>query len=263
MTTVLITGATDGLGRGLALQLANEGVSLIVHGRNEEKLAALTGELGALGARPQTVLADLSELAQVARLAEQIEHIDVLVNNAGIGFGLKDGRQESRDGYELRFAVNYLASFLLAEKLLPVLRAAGGTSRIVQVASAGQFPLDFDDLMLSTSYDPRRAYRQSKLAQIMHGFDLAARLPAAEITVNSLHPGSLMPTQMVLKEGVDPMDTIESGIAAIHQLVVGVEGVTGEYFHQLQPGKADPQAYDLEARATLRARTLELVGAYL
>ena len=132
--TILITGATDGLGRALAGRLAADGETLILHGRDAARLQRTAAEIQAIGAaRPTTVLADLSELAQVRRLATEVRglthRLDVLVSNAGIGSGEPDGRDRrvSADGYELRFAVNYLAGFLLTLELLPLLRetAAG------------------------------------------------------------------------------------------------------------------------------------------
>src|SRR4051794_8680225 len=186
MPTVFITGATDGLGRALALRLAADGVRLILHGRSADRLAQVAAQAGP-GA--VTVRADLADLGQVRKLAADVraatERLDVFVSNAGVGSGEPDGRERrtSADGYELRFAVNYLAGFLLTEELLPLLRGSA-PARIVYVASLGQAPLDFDDLMLEHGYSGTRAYGQSKLAQIMSGFDLASRLPADEVTVN-------------------------------------------------------------------------------
>ena len=266
MPTIAITGATDGLGRALALRLAREpGVRLVLHGRDQAKLDRVAAEAG--GAVP--VVADLAELSQVARLAEEIGEragtLDVLVNNAGIGSGEPDGRERrtSRDGYELRFAVNYLAPFLLTESLLPLLRASAG--RVVHVASLGQHPLDFGNLMLERGYSGTRAYGQSKLAQIMHCFDLAARFPAAELTATSLHPGTYMPTKIVLSEIGSTVDTLESGVEAVRRLAVdpALEGTTGEFFDRLRPARVTEQAYDEQARATLRARSLQLVEGYL
>ncbi|MDX6605204.1 MAG: hypothetical protein QOF23_1713, partial [Solirubrobacterales bacterium] len=160
----LVTGATDGLGLGVAKRLAAEGATVHVHGRSPEKLAAaaaaIVGESG--NDSVHTHLADLSSLEQVRRLAEEIEsdldRLDVLVNNAGIGSGLPDlrTRQESADGYELRFAVNYLAGFLLALRLLPLMRRSA-PARIVNVASIGQAPIDFDDPMIERGYTGKRA----------------------------------------------------------------------------------------------------------
>ena len=190
--TILITGATDGLGYALAHMVAADGATVILHGRNPEKLDQVADSVQKHSnvPRPATVLADLAELAQVRRLASDVraatDRLDVLVNNAGIGVGEPEGRTRrvSADGYELRFAVNYLATFLLTLELVPLLRASA-PARIVNVASIRQEPLDFDDLMLERNYSGVRAYEQSKLAEVMFGFELARRTPAAEITVKS------------------------------------------------------------------------------
>jgi len=269
MSTILITGATDGLGRALAGSLASDGHRLIIHGRNPERLTTVADEIasteGSPG-RPQVATADLAELAQVRRLAsdvrEQTDHLDVLVSNAGIGAGEPDGRDRrtSADGYELRFAVNYLAGFLLTLELLPLLQASA-PARVVNVASVGQHPLDFDDLMLEHGYSGTRAYGQSKLAQIISGFELADRLPADRVTVNSLHPSTFMPTKMVLQEIGRTIDSIEDGVAATSRLVTdpGLATTTGRFFDRTREALANDQAYDLEARATLWQRSLELV----
>jgi NAD(P)-dependent dehydrogenase (short-subunit alcohol dehydrogenase family) len=259
---VFITGATDGLGRALADRLAKDGHTLILHGRDAGKLADTAA---ALGTETRTVLADLSELAQVRKLAADVkgmtDRLDALVSNAGIGSGLPAGRtrQTSADGYELRFAVNYLAGFLLTLELLPLLRASK-PARIVNVASLGQHPIDFADLMIEHGYSGTRAYSQSKLAQIMSGFELAARVP--EVTVNSLHPGTYMPTKIVTSEIGHTMDTLETGVNATARLAVGadVDGVTGRFFDRTRDSRADEQAYDAAARRELWQRSLELVG---
>src|ERR671922_1135695 len=182
-TVILITGATDGLGRGVAERLAAEGATVLRHGRDPERLAATADAIRqATGnERLSTHRADLASLEEVRALADHVERstdrLHVLINNAGIGSGRPDGdtRQESRDGHELRFAVNYLAGFLLTERLLPLLRASA-PARIVNVASLGQSPIDFDDPMIEHGYSGTRAYGQSKLAQVMHAIELAERL---------------------------------------------------------------------------------------
>lgn len=267
--TVLVTGATDGLGRSLAGRLAGDGTRLILHGRDQDRLDATADALAAAGAvRPDTVLADLADLAQVRRLAADVrgltDRLDVFVSNAGIGSGEPDGRtrRTSADGYELRFAVNYLAGFLLTVELLPLLRASA-PARIVNVASLGQSPLDFDDLMLERGYDGGRAYGQSKLAQIMSGFELAGRLPAAEVTVNSLHPATYMPTKMVLSEIGRSVDTLEEGTAATLRLVTdpALADTTGRFFDRTRETRPAAQAYDAAARAELWRASLRLTGA--
>ena len=266
---ILITGATDGLGRALAGRLAADGATLILHGRDRRKLDRAADEIGGTAGtdRPRTVLADLAELAQVRRLAADVrqatDRLDVLVSNAGIGGGEPDGhdRRTSADGYELRFAVNYLAGFLLTLELLPLLRASA-PARIVNVASLGQHPLDFGDLMLERGYSGIRAYGQSKLAQIMSGFELASRIPGGEVTVNSLHPATYMPTKIVLDEVGHSIDSIDEGVDATRRLVSdpALAQVTGRFFDRARETRADPQAYDARARAELRNRSLQLTG---
>ena len=269
-TTVLVTGATDGLGRGVASELARRGATMLVHGRSAERGERLVDTLKQTTGndRIQLYVADLADLGQVARLADQVteqqDRLEALVNNAGIGSGLPEGRerQESAEGYELRFAVNYLAGYALTERLLPLLRRSA-PARIINVASLGQQKIDFDDVMLTHGYDGWRAYRQSKLAQVMYTIDLAERLPAAEVTVNSLHPATFMPTKIVT-EGQDyTVDALEYGIANVVRLLVDPDlaDVTGSFYDRDAEAKADPQAYDPAARQRLRELSKALVAA--
>ena len=259
--TILVTGATDGLGKQVALDLAAGGATVLLHGRNQQKGEATLQEIRkATGNQKLTYYnADLSSLDAVRRLSDQIQadqkRLDVLINNAGIGAGSHgDQRERSAEGYELRFAVNYLAPFLLTLRLLPLLRQSS-PARIINVASVGQQRIDFDNVMLEDGYDGLRAYRQSKLAQVMFTFDLAEALRDSGITVNSLHPASLMNTKMVLETDYfgSPMTTIEEGAQAVEYLATSpeLERVTGEFFDGMQQSRADPQAYDKEARRRL------------
>jgi NAD(P)-dependent dehydrogenase (short-subunit alcohol dehydrogenase family) len=191
-----------------------------------------------------------------------VTRLDTLVNNAGVGFGKDDARREvSQNGYELRFAVNYLAPYLLTERLISLLKVSA-PSRIVNVASVGQVPLNFDNIMLTRGYSGLTAYRQSKLAMIAWTFDLAERLAGTGITVNALHPASLMPTKMVLETGWQTMSSVEEGVKATLRLVIdpALENVTGEYFDGPTPAKANAQAYDEAVWQRLSALSQELVG---
>lgn len=262
---VLITGGTDGHGRALARRLAADGATLLIHGRDRTRGEALVEELGP--DRATFYAADFAALAGVRALADRVraEHptLDVLVNNAGIGTTLPgDGaRLESADGHELRFAVNYLSGYLLTRELLPILRAST-PSRIVNVASAGQEAIDFDDVMLERAYDPVRAYRQSKLAQIMFTFDLADELAGTGVSATCLHPATFMPTTMVLHARGSGVSTIEEGVEATARLVTEPEAsaIDGRYFNGLHEARADPQAYDPEARRRLRELSERLVA---
>jgi NAD(P)-dependent dehydrogenase (short-subunit alcohol dehydrogenase family) len=260
MSTVLVTGATDGLGRALATRLASEGTTVLAHARSEERGREALGELLDGPGDVRLVVGDLASLSAVRALADQVpERLDVLVNNAGIGFA--GARAESEDGYELLFAVNYLAGFLLAALLRDRL-AASAPARIVNVASAGQQALDFDDVMLEAGYDGVRAYCQSKLAQVMHAFDLADDLRDAGVTATALHPATYMATKMVTDAGITPASTVEQGLEATWRLVAdpALEGITGAYFNGTSEARADAQAYDLDARRRLRELSQRLVG---
>jgi NAD(P)-dependent dehydrogenase (short-subunit alcohol dehydrogenase family) len=269
MTTVLVTGATDGLGRSVATELARRGATVLVHGRSRDRGRTTVAEIRAKTGNESVefYLADLAELHQVSALADEVEdahpELGVLINNAGIGSGLPDSRsrQESRDGYELRFAVNYLAGFLLTQRLLPLLRR-NAPARVVNVASLGQHSLDFDNLMLTRDYSAARAYGQSKLAQIMYTIELAARVPAKEASVNSLHPGTYMPTKIVLEEIGRSVDTLESGTSATVRLAgdPALEGVSGKFFDGERETTANAQAYDPNARRALWELSERLVA---
>ena len=267
--TVLVTGATDGLGKAVAVELARAGATVLVHGRSPERAEAAAAEIRAASGNGllRTCAGDLASLAQVRSLAEAIlerePRLDVLVNNAGIGTAEPGGgeRVESADGYELRFAVNYLAPFLLTGLLEPLLQASA-PARVVNVASAGQAPVDFDDVMLEEGYDGSRAYSQSKLAMVAWTFDLAERLAGTGVTATVLHPGTYMPTKMVLAAGVEPLDSLESGVRATLRLIADpeLEGVTGRYYDRLEEARARTQAYDAGARRRLRELSERLVG---
>ena len=258
---ILVTGATDGLGKRVAHDLAARGATVLLHGRSREKGEVTQEEIREATGNQKLMYynADFSSLDAVRQFSEEIqadqERLDVLINNAGIGAGSRQARREtSTDGYELRLAVNYLAPFLLTHRLLPLLRQSA-PARIVNVASVGQQPIDFDNVMLEEGYDGLRAYRQSKLAQVMFTFDLAEDLKGSGITVNSLHPASLMNTNMVLESDYfgGPMSSVEKGAHAVEHLATSPEldGVTGEYFDGEHRARANPQAYDKEARRQL------------
>jgi NAD(P)-dependent dehydrogenase (short-subunit alcohol dehydrogenase family) len=265
--TVLITGSTDGVGRYVATKLSGQGAKLLIHGRDAARASALIDDIKRVGgAAPAFYQADLSSLAETRKLAERVladhDRLDVFISNAGIG-SQNEGpqRQVSRDGHELRFAVNYLAGFLLARLLLPRLKSSA-PSRIVNVASLGQHPIDFDDVMITKNYSGSRAYAQSKLSQIMFTIDLAEELKGSGVTVNSLHPATYMNTTMVRAGGITPMSTVEQGGAAILRLACGddVANRSGLFFNGMNEMKANPQAYDAEARARLKALSHKLTG---
>ncbi|WP_203884076.1 SDR family NAD(P)-dependent oxidoreductase [Planotetraspora kaengkrachanensis] len=259
MRTILITGATDGLGRHLAGRIASRGDRVIVHGRDADRVRRVREEIG--GAT-EGVLADLADLRQVDRMATEVEErfdrLDVLVNNAGIGGGVPgSGREESRDGIELRFAVNYLAGCHLARRLVPLL-VRSAPARIVNVASAGQQAIDFGDPLLTKEYGRQRAYSQSKLAQIMFTVDLAAELAGQGVSVTALHPATYMDTTMVRDSGAPILSPVSEGGDATLRLI-DEDVPSGRYFNGTREARADSQAYDAEARARLRVLSDDLI----
>jgi len=272
-TVALVTGATDGLGRALAERLAGIGMTVHIHGRSEEKLEAAAREIVAAtgNERVYTHRADLASLAEVRGLTDEIAALDalhLLVNNAGIGSGLPDSpeREESADGIELRFAVNYLAGFVLTTRLLPLLQRSA-PARIVMVASLGQAALDFDDPLLQRSlYEGRRAYAQSKLAQITFANELATRLgPDSGVTINSLHPATFMPTKIVLDERGTSVDSLERGTDATLRLATDpdLDGISGRFFDREHEARGEDQAYDPEAQRRLRELSEGLTADFL
>lgn len=260
---ILVTGSTNGLGREVALRLGDAGAQIIVHGRSRERGMEVVNQIERQGGSARFYQADFASLAEVRKFAETILHdydrLDVLINNAGIWLMRKDSRQVSADGHELHFAVNYLSHFLLTRMLLPRL-IASAPSRIVNVASIAQFPLDFDNVMLERDYSHSRAYGQSELAQIIFTFDLARELKGTGVVVSAVHPSSLMDTHMVLSRGARPRASVQDGVRAVLQLVTTPNLQSGQYFSVLNPERANDHAYDEAARQMLRKLSLQLTG---
>lgn len=261
----IVTGSTDGLGRMVATRLATEhGYRVIVHGRDQLRGDAVVESIARAGGSAWFAGADFAALAEVREFAADVDaaapRIDLLINNAGIGSGGSSGkRQESRDGYELRFAVNYLAGFLLTRLLLDKIKSSA-PARIVNVSSLGQQGIEFDDVMLTSGYSGGRAYCQSKLAQILFTFDLAAELKGSSVTANCLHPATYMDTTMVRQSGVKPWSTVEQGADAVMNLAVAPQfaSESGLFFDGLRRARPDAQAFDEKARAQLCALSLKL-----
>ncbi len=266
--TVLITGATDGLGKLVAVRAAKARANLIMHGRNQAKGERLLEEIRSITANESLHYynADFASLQQVKALSLKVkeEHpqLHVLINNAGIGGGPKGNskRELSADGFELRFAVNYLAHFLLTQNLLPLLEQSA-PARIIHVSSIGQAPIDFSDIMMEKKYDSYTAYCRSKLAQIMYGMELAEQLKQTGVTVNSLHPATLMNTNMVYDYFGHISSSVEEGADVVEYVAFSkeTEGITGAYFNQKKPANPNAQAYQAEARKKLWQISEELV----
>ena len=238
---ILVTGATSGIGRVTVDWLRERGAEVLVHGRDRAKVDALAGPGAGF-------VADLASLDEVVALSRELPELDVLVNNAGIGFGAdRTRRQISADGFELRMAVNLLAPVVLTERLTT--RGQPGRA-VVNVASIGQLALDPTDWMSERSYDGVAAYRRSKLALIDWTFDRARSDPARSWV--ALHPGTLLDTGMVRDAGISARGPASRGADNVCTAVEkALGGATGIYYDERTPTRADEAAYDAVARAQL------------
>ena len=274
--TVLITGATGGIGKATANGLAALGASVAITGRDLGRVEAVTAEIrGATGNRDvRAFAADLSSQAEVRRLAAEVlaacPRLDVLINNVG---GSWATRHVTADGLEHTFAVNHLAAFLLTNLLLDRLKASA-PARVVMVASAAQATgtIDFDDLQGERGYSERKAYPQSKLASVMFTYELARRLEGSGVTATVLHPGVVNTSFgaedpglifKVLVPFMRPfMKTPAKGAATSIYLASSpsAERVTGRYFANSKPTKSSERSYDQAVAARLWKVSADLVG---
>lgn len=264
----LVTGATQGIGRAAALELARRGASVVIIGRDAvrtpETAEALRKESG--NPEVEALIGDLSCMTEVRRVAREYAdrspRLDVLLNNAGAMFGQ---RQVTQDGYERTFALNHLAYYTLTRDLLELL-GRGAPSRVVNVSSVAHSMarLDFEDLMTERRYTPMRAYGRSKLANVMFTFELARRLQGKDVTVTCLHPGmvrthfgqggNLSPIFKIIGPLLRPFTlTPEQGADTAVWLASSpeVEGVTGKYFVRRKERRVNAQARDAAACARL------------
>jgi retinol dehydrogenase 14 len=273
--TVLVTGATGGIGRATALGLAALGAHLAITGRDRGSTQGAAGEVRAAGGgQVEVFVADLSAQSQVRRLAEEVlqrlSRIDVLVNNVG---GRWNTRHVTADGLERTFALNHLAPFLLTNLLLDRLQQSA-PARVVTVSSNAhaQGRIDFDDLQGERSYSGAQAYSQSKLANVLFTYELARRLPATSVTANALHPGVTRTSfgaedpggvQRLLVPLMRPfMKAPAQGAATSIHLASApdLEQVTGRYFANSKPKRSSKRSYDEAAAARLWRVSADLVG---
>ena len=264
--TVLITGATSGIGRATALGLARMGAHLAITGRDRVRTEDAAREIRAAGGgQADMLVAELSSQSEVRRLAEEVlqslSRIDVLINNVG---GYWDTRHVTVDGLERTFALNHLAPFLLTNLLLDKLKQSA-PARVVTVSSnahaAGR--IDFGDLQGERSYSGARAYSQAKLANILFSYELARRLPTTSVTANALHPGLVNTSfgaedpagvQKLLVPLLRPfMKSPARGAATSIHLAsaADLERVTGRYFANSKPTRSSKPSYDEAAAARL------------
>lgn len=271
----VVTGATAGIGKETALALARLGATVVLVARNADRAQQTASEIrsAAGNANTQVVLADFASLDAVRGAAAEITRrfpaIHVLVNNAGRA---SRHRMVSADGFEMTFAVNHLAPFLLTREVLPLLRS-GAPSRIVNVASAAEAhgPINFDDLQSERNYRGFSAYGMSKLANVLFTYELAARLEGTGVTANCLHPGTVA-TDLLrqiprwLFALLSPfMITPEKGAKTVVFLAASpqVEGVSGGYFQKCRAARSSKRSYDIDARRRLWNESEAMVDAHV
>lgn len=271
----VVTGATDGIGRVTAQALAQKGAYVIVVGRNADKGANVAAAIeSATGAKVEAETADLSLAADIHSLAERLRarlpRVDVLVNNAGAIF---ERRTLSGDGVEMTFALNHLGYFHLTGLMLPLAKESQA-ARIVNVSSMAHRgrQVDFDDLGGEQRYSGWRAYQQSKLANILFTYRLAAALEGTNVAANCLHPGFV-----ASKFGHNNRGWLRWGMAFAQKLMAiseeagartsihlanepDIAGVSGSYFVKCRPAKSSPESHDPTAQARLWELSEELTG---
>jgi retinol dehydrogenase 14 len=271
----LITGATSGIGKATAMELANMGASVVMVGRDRDRGEAALADIKEKSGNDsvELMLADLSSQQEIHRLADEFKEayprLDVLINNAGV---IRSKRITTEDGMETTFAVNHLAYFLLTNLLLDVLKASA-PSRIVNVASGEQRngSIDFDDLQGEKEYKGAKAYSQSKLATVLFTYELARRLEGTTVTANSLHPG-VVGTNLgsgvsgvfgVMVRALTPlMKSPEKGAETSIYLASSpeVEGLSGRYFIKKAESRSSDVSYDERLARRLWEMSAELTN---
>ncbi|MCX6066564.1 MAG: SDR family oxidoreductase [Chloroflexi bacterium] len=273
--TVLISGATSGIGFIAARELARMGAQTVLVSRNPEKCAASAKQISQETGNQQVdfIAADLSTHAGVQKAAneftKQHARLDVLLNNAGAMFM---SRKLSSDGIEMTLATNHFNYFQLTTLLLDALKASDH-ARVVNVSSDAHrgSKINFDDIQLAKSYSGFGAYAQSKLANVLFTYELARKLEGTNVTANALHPGFvntgfgknngglmkfalglLKPMQRKVEDGASTSVFLASSPA--------VQGVTGKYFTDSKEVESDPATYDQSAAAKLWNLTLEMMA---
>ncbi len=264
--TILITGSTDGIGKLAAIRLAQEGHTLLLHGRNSDKLNQTISELRETtdNDKLQAFIADFTDLSSVNQMAlsikQAVDKLDVLINNAGI---FQSRIAKTSKGFDIRFAVNYLAPYLLTRELLDIL---GKGSRIINLSSAAQSPVSLEALKGHETLSVQGAYAQSKLALTMWTFSLAKNIPSS--VVIAVNPGSLLNTKMVQEAYGQHWSGAEKGANILFDLALdeAYDDITGKYFDNDKGavkgafGRAHADAYDEEKITRLLEVTDSLIS---
>lgn len=265
---ILITGSTDGIGKLAAIKLAKDGHEIYLHGRNSEKLSTTISEIKELSNNEKIkgFVADFSDMDAVKQMATQINKelakLDILINNAGV---FKSPMNQTKDGFDLRFAVNYFAPYLLTKELLPLLEK-GTAPRIINLSSAAQASVSYEALQGKQQIGMQESYAQSKLALTMWSFDLSKSLK--DVMVIAVNPGSLLNTNMVKEAYGRFWSSADKGGNILYDLAVSEEydGITGKYFDNDKGdekgtfGDAHSDAYNVAAIEKLMKETNDILN---
>jgi NAD(P)-dependent dehydrogenase (short-subunit alcohol dehydrogenase family) len=275
--TVLITGATNGIGLETAFELARQGASVAITARNRTKGETTLEQLRRLNpnGNHELYLGDLSVMADVRRIAQEFktkhDRLDVLINNAG---GTFDTRQTTSEGLEYTFALNHLSYFLLSNLLLGVLKAAPN-ARVINVSSSAQAQgkINWDDVQYKRRYSGMAAYFQSKLMNVLFSNALARHLHSSNVTVNALHPGVVnsgfgdnasTPLMRIAYWLIKRLAAISPSEGAKTSIYLAsspeVAKLTGKYFERQKIAKTNPIADDVQAQERLWALSEKIVG---
>jgi retinol dehydrogenase 14 len=267
--TILVTGATDGIGLQTALEIARLGATVLLHGRNPDRgrtaFEHIERQTGSNALRYYN--ADLSDMQAVsdlgARLLSEHDRIDVLIHNAGVHMSRLE---RNADGFEMTFAVNHLAPFLLTRRLLDGTAGDRAPKRIVVVSSVAhtRARLDFDNLNAEKEFSPYGAYALSKLLNVLFAYHLARQFDGSGTTVNALHPGVITTKLLTSAFGTTGASLEEGAATSVHLATSPLlEGVTGRYFAKRQEAQSSAVSHDIDAQQRLWTLSERLLARYL
>ncbi len=261
---ILITGATDGIGKQTAIEAAKKGAHLIVHGRKDERIADTLKEIKKISENVYGVKADFNDLAQVVDAAKEIddkfEKIDILFNNAA---DFLPERKLTKDGFEETFQVNYLASVLLTEKLIHKIKDTEGARILNSTSMIHASTLDLNNLQGEQAYKGDTAYALSKLLNIMHAYKLGRMYENNNVHANSLHPG-VINTKLLNASWSGGLPVSEGAATMLYAAESdAVEGVSGLYIENRRPMQSNPVSYDTELQDKLYEKSMNMLQKYL
>jgi len=264
--TVLITGATDGIGKQTAIDAAKLGANIIVHGRNQNRIDDIVKQVSAIneGISVFGVKADFENLGEVANMAkiinESYSKIDIIFNNAA---EFVHNKTITDDGFERTFQVNYLAHFLLTKKLLPIIKDVEA-SKILNVSSMiHSSTINFDDLQGENNYSGSGAYSLSKLLNILHTYKLADILDHAKTKANCLHPG-VIETKLLNAAWSGGMPVSEGAETMLYAATSPVtEQMSGLYLENRRPMQSNPVSYDKDVQNKLWDLSMEMLKNFI